>query len=90
MNKAEFVAALAKKTNTTKSAAGRSLDAVLELVTATLKKGISVPFIGFGTFSVVKRAARKGKNPRTGQVIKIAAKKVPKFAAGSRLKNAVK
>ena len=90
MNKAEFVAALAKKTNTTKSAAGRSLDAVLELITATLKKGITVPFIGFGTFSVVKRAARKGKNPRTGQVIKIAAKKVPKFAAGSRLKNAVK
>lgn len=90
MNKAEFVEALAKKTDTSKSAAGRSLDAVLEIITTTLKKGISVPFIGFGTFSVVKRAARRGQNPRTGQVIKIAAKKVPKFAAGSKLKKAVK
>jgi DNA-binding protein HU-beta len=90
MTKAEFVEALAKKTGTSKAAAGKSLDAVFELITAGLKKGNKVPFVGFGTFSVAKRAARKGKNPRTGEVIKIAAKKVPKFAAGAKLKNAIK
>ena len=90
MTKAEFIEALAKKTSTSKAAAGKSLDAVFELITASLKKGNKVPFVGFGTFSVSKRAARKGKNPRTGEVIKIAAKKVPKFAAGAKLKNAIK
>ncbi len=90
MTKAEFIEALAKKTGTSKAAAGKSLDAVFELITASLKKGNKVPFVGFGTFSVSKRAARKGKNPRTGEVIKIAAKKVPKFAAGAKLKNAIK
>ncbi len=90
MTKAEFIEALAKKTATSKAAAGKSLDAVFELITANLKKGNKVPFVGFGTFSVSKRAARKGKNPRTGEVIKIAAKKVPKFAAGAKLKSAIK
>lgn len=90
MTKAEFIEALAKKTDTSKAAAGRSLDSVLELITLSLKKGNKVPFVGFGTFSVVKRSARKGKNPRTGEAIKIAARKVPKFAAGAKLKDAVK
>lgn len=90
MTKAEFIEALAKKTGSSKAAAGKSLEAVFELITASLKKGNKVPFVGFGTFAVSKRAARKGRNPQTGKEIKIAAKKVPKFAAGKKLKDAVK
>ena len=90
MTKGEFIEALAKKTGSSKATAGKSLDAIFELITVGLKKGNKVPFIGFGTFAVVKRSARKGKNPRTGEVIKIAAKKVPKFTAGAKLKNTVK
>lgn len=90
MTKGEFIKALAKKTGSSKAAAGKSLDAIFDLITGSLKKGSKVPFVGFGTFSVTKRAARKGRNPQTGKEIKIAAKKVPKFAAGAKLKNAVK
>jgi DNA-binding protein HU-beta len=90
MTKAEFIEALAKKTGSSKAAAGKSLDAMFEIITVTLRKGGKVPFVGFGTFAVVKRAARMGRNPQTGKEMKIAAKKVPKFTAGKKLKNAVK
>jgi DNA-binding protein HU-beta len=89
MNKAELIDEIAKVTCTKKEA-----EAVLNTVTAaiqkTLKKGNSVTLVGFGTFSVSKRKARKGRNPQTGETIKISAKKVPVFKAGKGLKDAVK
>jgi DNA-binding protein HU-beta len=89
MNKAELVEAIAKKTGGTKASVESTLDALLETVTTSLSKGDSVALIGFGTFSVSKRAARKGRNPSTGAEIKIPAAKVAKFSAGARLKGAV-
>ncbi|MEN6318562.1 MAG: HU family DNA-binding protein [Syntrophaceae bacterium] len=89
MNKQDLVTEVAKFT-CTKAEAGKALDAVLAAIKKSLKKGDKVTLIGFGTFSVAKRAARKGRNPQTGKEIKIAAKKVPKFAAGKGLKEAVK
>ena len=90
MTKAELVAKVAKDAKTTKAAAGKSLDAVIEGITKALKKGDRVTLVGFGTFSVSKRKARTGRNPQTGKPIKIAARKVAKFKAGSELKKAVK
>jgi len=81
MNKAELVEAIAKKTGGTKASVEGTLDALMETVTVTLTKGDSVALIGFGTFSVSKRAARKGRNPATGAEIKISASKVAKFSA---------
>jgi len=89
MNKQDLVTEVAKFT-CTKSEARKAMDAVLEAIKKSLKKGESVTLVGFGTFSVKKRSARKGRNPRTGAPIKIAAKKVPKFNAGKALKSAVK
>ena len=89
MNKAELIEAIAKKADITKAQAGEALDAFTDSVTATLKKGDKVTLVGFGTFSVSKRAARIGRNPQTGKEIKIAAKKVVKFKAGSDLAGAV-
>ena len=89
MNKAELVEAIAKKTGGTKAAAEATLDAFIDSVTAALTKGDSVALIGFGTFSISKRAARKGRNPATGAEIKIPASKVAKFSAGAKLKKAV-
>jgi nucleoid DNA-binding protein len=89
MNKQDLVTEVAKFT-CTKAEAGKALDAVLAAIKKSLKKGESVTLVGFGTFSVTKRAARKGRNPQTGAPIKIAAKKVPKFTAGKALKDAVK
>jgi len=89
MNKQGLITEVAKVT-CTKAEAGKALDAVLAAVKKSLKKGVSVTLVGFGTFSVTKRAARKGRNPQTGATIKIAAKKVPKFTAGKALKDAVK
>lgn len=89
MNKAELVEAIAKKTSSTKASVEATLDALMETVTASLSKGDSVALIGFGTFSVSRRAARKGRNPATGAEIKIPASKVAKFAAGAKLKKAV-
>jgi len=89
MNKAELVEAIAKKTGGTKAAAEATLDAFIDSVTVALTKGDSVALIGFGTFSVSKRAARKGRNPATGDEIKIPASKVAKFSAGAKLKKAV-
>lgn len=89
MNKAELVDAIAKKTSSTKASVETTLDALMETVTGSLTKGDPVALIGFGTFSVSKRAARKGRNPATGAEIKIPASKVAKFSAGAKLKKAV-
>jgi DNA-binding protein HU-beta len=89
MNKAELVDAIAKKTSSTKASVETTLDALMETVTGSLSKGEPVALIGFGTFSMSKRAARKGRNPATGAEIKIPASKVAKFAAGAKLKKAV-
>ncbi len=89
MNKQELIAEVAKFT-CTKAEAVKALDAVLGAIKKALKKGDKVTLVGFGTFSVAKRTARKGRNPQTGAPIKIAAKKVPKFTAGKALKTAVK
>jgi DNA-binding protein HU-beta len=89
MNKAELVEAIAKETGGTKAAAEGALDAFIDTVTGTLTKGESVALIGFGTFTVSKRAARKGRNPSTGAEIRIPASKVAKFSAGAKLKKSV-
>lgn len=89
MNKAEFVAAVAASAELSKSDAANAVDAVIETIKAALKKGDNVSLVGFGTFEVRKRAARTGRNPRTGDTIKIKASKVPSFKAGKALKDAV-
>lgn len=89
MNKEDIINEVAKAT-CTKAEAGKAVNTILEAVKKTLKKGEKVTLIGFGTFSVAKRSARKGVNPRTGKPIKIAARKVPKFKAGKALKDSVK
>ncbi len=91
MNKAQLIDAIAKKSNLTKADAKRALDAFVETTTKTLKSGDKIALVGFGTFGVTKRAARKGRNPqKPTQVINIPAKKVVKFSVGSELKKAVK
>lgn len=85
MNKAELIAKLADDAELTKTQANAVLDSFVSAVTTTLKKGGKVTLVGFGTFSVSKRAARNGRNPQTGAVIKIKAKKVAKFKAGKQL-----
>jgi DNA-binding protein HU-beta len=89
VNKSELVEHIAKSADISKAAAARSLDAMIDAVKITLKKNQSVTLVGFGTFSVGQRAARSGRNPRTGEVIKIKSAKVPKFKAGKALKDAV-
>ncbi len=89
MNKSDLVDAIAKSADISKAAATRALDATVESIKKALKKGDTVSLVGFGTFKVGKRAARNGRNPRTGAVIKIKAAKVPKFTAGKGLKDAV-
>jgi DNA-binding protein HU-beta len=89
VNKSELIDHIAKKADISKAAAGRALDAAIESVKTSLKKGGMVTLVGFGTFYVGKRAARTGRNPRTGANIKIKAAKVPKFRAGKALKDAV-
>ncbi len=85
MNKAELIAKIADDAGITKTQANATIDSFVEAVTKTLKKGDKVTLVGFGTFSVSKRAARNGRNPQTGAVIKIKAKKVAKFKAGKGL-----
>jgi len=85
MNKAELIDAIADKADLTKVAAKAALDAFTEVVAKSLKKGDRIALVGFGTFSVSQRSARTGRNPRTGEPIKIKAKKVAKFKAGSEL-----
>ena len=89
MNKTELIDQIATSAEISKAAAGRALDATVEAIKAALKAGDSVSLIGFGTFSVGERAARTGRNPRTGETLKIKAAKVPKFSAGKGLKDAV-
>lgn len=89
MNKSDLVDAIAKSADISKAAAARALDATVDSIKKALKKGDTVSLVGFGTFKVGKRAARNGRNPRTGATIKIKAAKVPKFSAGKGLKDAV-
>ena len=89
MNKADLVAEVAKVVGS-KSCAERAVSCILETTKKAMKKGQSLTLVGFGTFSVSKRKARVGRNPRTGKEIKIPARKVPKFSPGKALKDAVK
>lgn len=89
MNKSELIEAIAKEAEVSKASAGRALDAVLNCITKALKKGQGVALVGFGTFVVKNRKARKGRNPRTGAEIRIPAAKVPGFRAGKTLKDSV-
>ena len=89
MNKAELIAAIAAKTGATKKSAEEALNALGDVVTDALKKGDKVQLVGFGSFEVIKRAARKGRNPQTKEEIKIPASKAPKFKAGKALKDIV-
>ncbi|GAA0570732.1 HU family DNA-binding protein [Halomonas salifodinae] len=89
MNKSELIEAIAASADIPKAAATRALDAMVEAVTDSLKKGDAVSLVGFGTFTVKERAARTGRNPQTGQPIEISAAKVPSFKAGKALKDSV-
>jgi DNA-binding protein HU-beta len=89
MNKGEFVTAVSDAAELTKADAARAVDAMIEVITTALKNGDDVTLVGFGTFSVRKRAARQGRNPQTGEAIKIKASKNPAFKAGKALKDAV-
>ncbi len=89
MNKSELVDAIASGADISKASAGRALDAMVDSITETLRKGDQVALVGFGTFSVKDRAARTGRNPQTGKSIEIPAARVPGFKAGKGLKDAV-
>ena len=89
MNKTELIELIAKQADISKAAATRALEAMIGGVRTTLKTGGSVSLVGFGTFAVTKRAARSGRNPRTGATIKIKAAKVPKFRPGKALRDAL-
>lgn len=89
MNKTELVAAMAEQTNLSKKDAEAALKAFIDVVSEELKKGEKVQLVGFGTFEVSERAAREGRNPQTGETMKIAASKAPKFKAGKALKDMV-
>jgi len=90
MNKKDLINELSRKVGLSKKAANDTIDTLLKTITKSLKKGEKVTFVGFGTFSVRKRAARKARNPRTQQIIKVPAKKVPVFRPGSELRKSVK
>ena len=89
MNKTELVAAIADKAELSKKDSEKALKAYVDVITSELKKGHKVQIVGFGTFEVSKRAAREGRNPLTGDTMKIAACKAPKFKAGKALKDAI-
>ncbi|MDP2795749.1 MAG: HU family DNA-binding protein [Sulfurisoma sp.] len=89
MNKSELIEVVAKEAELTKAAAERALSAMIGAIVKTVSKGDSVTLVGFGSFKSAKRAARNGKNPKTGATIKIAATTVPKFSAGATFKAAV-
>ena len=89
MNKTEIIDHIAGSADISKAAAGRALEATVAAIKTAMRKGGSVTLVGFGTFYVGKRAARPGRNPRTGAAIKIKAAKVPKFRAGKALKDAL-
>ena len=89
MNKADLISSVAKATNLSKDAVSDAIEATLGEITNALKNGDEVRIVGFGNFQVTDRAASEGRNPRTGEVIKIPASRVPKFRAGKALKDAV-
>ncbi|MEX0729224.1 MAG: HU family DNA-binding protein [Aquisalimonadaceae bacterium] len=89
MNKSELIEAVAQSADLSKASATKAVDAVVEAVTKALKENDTVSLVGFGTFSVRERAARSGRNPRTGETIRIPSSKVPGFKAGKALKDAV-
>ncbi len=89
MNKSELVDAVADKADISKAAAGKAVDAMVDVIGDTLSKGDQVTLVGFGTFLTRQREARQGRNPRTGQTIQIKASRVPSFKAGKALKDAV-
>ena len=89
MNKSELIDAIAQSADISKAAAGKALDGMVAAVTEALKSGDTVTLVGFGTFYVGERAERKGRNPKTGEEITIAAAKSPKFRAGKSLKDAL-
>ncbi len=89
MNKSDLIAAVAAKTGDTKKAAETSINAIVDVISAALAKGDKIQLVGFGSFEVRQRAARKGRNPQTGKELKISAKKAPVFKAGKALKDAV-
>jgi len=89
MNKKELLKVVADKADISIVKAGQTLSAILETITKTLSKGGDVALIGFGTFKVVKRAARNGRNPQTGATLKIPARKIARFTVGNKLKEAV-
>ena len=89
MNKSELIEAIAAGAGLTKVDAGRAIDATIAEITKALKKDETVTLVGFGTFKVTHRAARNGRNPRTGAELKIAARKAPTFSAGKTLKDTV-
>ena len=89
MNKSELIDKVAAATDCNKAAATRAVEAVFDIITAALKAGDTVNLVGFGTFSVGARAARSGRNPRTGETLTIAASNNPRFKAGKGLKDAV-
>ena len=89
MNKTELVEFIATQADLSKAKAAEAVDAFVEAVTTSLKKGKDVTLVGFGTFTISKRAARTGRNPQTGATLKIAASKAPKFRPGKSLKDAV-
>ena len=89
MNKAELIEAMAESADISKAAAGRALDGMVDAVTNAMKAGDTLSLVGFGTFSVKERAAREGRNPQTGETIKIKASRIPSFKAGKALKDAI-
>jgi DNA-binding protein HU-beta len=89
VNKSELIDAIARHADISKAAAGRALDATVNAIKASLKNGEMVTLVGFGSFHVGRRAARQGRNPRTGAAIRISAVRVPKFRAGKGLKDAL-
>ena len=89
MTKAELIAAIAEKSGMTKKDADAALSAVIDTITDTLAKGDKIQLVGFGTFEVSERAEREGRNPQTGETMKIAASKAPKFKPGKALKDEV-
>lgn len=89
MNKSDLIEAVANEANLSKADASRAVDAVVDSITKALRKGDKVTLVGFGVFSVRKRAARQGRNPKTGAPLQIAAGKTPGFKAGKALKDAV-
>jgi len=89
MNKSELVETVAESADISKAAAERALSAIIDTIVKTVAKGDAVTLVGFGTFKSAKRAARTGKNPKTGEALKIAATTVPRFSAGATFKTAV-